>query len=184
MDKTNYTVSDRNNSNDERKTLEEYIRLANEIPDLQAEKEYELFEKCRQGDKDARNELVEAYLKLVIRVAMKLRYMGVPLIDLINSGNVGLLKAVDKFDHTKGAGFASYAYWYIRQSIYRDCRVERPIRIPPSQLELTRNVHDTARRLLYKNGCEPSDEEIAEELSISPDLVRKVLDMDWYTDNE
>ena len=153
-----------------------YLKDIGKIPLLSAQREAELAERIAQGDEYAKNELVEANLRLVVSIAKKYVGKGMYILDLIQEGNLGLIKAVDKFDHTKGYKFSTYATWWIKQAITRAIADQaRTIRIPVHMVETIHRVSRTSRQLLQENGREPTVEEIAEKLGMTPEKVREIM---------
>ena len=153
-----------------------YLKDIGKIPLLSAQREAELAEKIAEGDESAKNELVEANLRLVVSIAKKYVGKGMYILDLIQEGNLGLIKAVDKFDHTKGYKFSTYATWWIKQAITRAIADQaRTIRIPVHMVETIHRVSRTSRQLLQENGREPTVEEIAERLNMTPEKVREIM---------
>ena len=155
-----------------------YLKEIGQVPLLSAEEEQTLARAARAGDADARRRLSEANLRLVVSVAKRYAGRGLPFLDLIQEGNLGLIKAVEKFDYTKGYKFSTYATWWIRQSITRAIADQgRTIRIPVHLVEHINRVRKTAGELLRKNGREPTAEEIAVRLEMEPDRVRELLQL-------
>ena len=153
-----------------------YLKEIGKIPLLSAEREMLLAERISLGDKAAKDELVEANLRLVVSIAKRHVDKGMYFLDLIQEGNLGLMKAVEKFDYRKGYKFSTYATWWIRQAITRAIADQaRTIRIPVHMVETIHKVSRTARQLLQEFGREPSTEEIAERLGIGSDKVREIL---------
>ncbi|MBR5305633.1 MAG: RNA polymerase sigma factor RpoD [Oscillospiraceae bacterium] len=153
-----------------------YLKEIGSFPLLSLEEEIELAEKILQGDSYAKKKLAEANLRLVVSIAKRYVGRGMLFLDLIQEGNLGLLKAAEKFDYTKGFKFSTYATWWIRQAITRAIADQaRTIRIPVHMVETINKVKKTSSQLLHKNGHDPSAEEIAEELNMSPDKVREIL---------
>ena len=153
-----------------------YLREIGRVPLLTSKEEVELAVKITEGDEYAKKRLTEANLRLVVSIAKKYVGRGMYFLDLIQEGNVGLIKAVDKFDHTKGFKFSTYATWWIRQAITRAIADQaRTIRIPVHMVETINKVKKTNSQLLHKNGRDPSAEEIAAELSMPVDKVREIL---------
>ncbi len=153
-----------------------YLKDIGKIPLLAPEREAYLAEKIAEGDEAAKNELVEANLRLVVSIAKKYVGKGMYFLDLIQEGNLGLIKAVEKFDHTKGYKFSTYATWWIRQAITRAIADQaRTIRIPVHMVETIHRVSRTSRQLLQEYGREPTIDEIAEKLGMSADKVREIM---------
>ena len=153
-----------------------YLKDIGKIPLLTPERETWLAERIAEGDEAAKNELVEANLRLVVSIAKKYVGKGMYFLDLIQEGNLGLIKAVEKFDHTKGYKFSTYATWWIRQAITRAIADQaRTIRIPVHMVETIHRVSRTSRQLLQEYGREPTIEEIAEKLGMSAEKVREIM---------
>ncbi len=153
-----------------------YLKEIGRVPLLSNEEEQELSERMAQGDLKARKRLSEANLRLVVSIAKRYVGRGMQFLDLIQEGNLGLIKAVEKFDYTKGYKFSTYATWWIRQAITRAIADQaRTIRIPVHMVETINKVKKVSSQLLHKNGHEPSAEEIAAELDMSVDKVREIL---------
>ena len=153
-----------------------YLREIGRVPLLSSEEEIELAIKINDGDERAKQRLTEANLRLVVSIAKKYVGRGMYFLDLIQEGNVGLIKAVDKFDYTKGFKFSTYATWWIRQAITRAIADQaRTIRIPVHMVETINKVKKVQSQLLHKNGQEPSVEDLAEELDMPQDKVREIL---------
>ncbi len=153
-----------------------YLKDIGKIPLLDPDREAILAEKIAEGDEAAKNELVEANLRLVVSIAKKYVGKGMYFLDLIQEGNLGLIKAVEKFDHTKGYKFSTYATWWIRQAITRAIADQaRTIRIPVHMVETIHRVSRTSRQLLQEYGREPTIDEIAEKLGMSADKVREIM---------
>ena len=155
-----------------------YLKEIGQVPLLSAEEEQTLARAARAGDADARRRLSEANLRLVVSVAKRYAGRGVPFLDLIQEGNLGLMKAAEKFEPDRGFKFSTYATWWIRQSITRAIADQgRTIRIPVHLVEHINRVRKTAGELLRKNGREPTAEEIAVRLEMEPDRVRELLQL-------
>ena len=153
-----------------------YLKEIGRVPLLSAEEEIDLASRMIQGDTYARKRLSEANLRLVVSVAKKYVGRGMQFLDLIQEGNLGLIKAVKKFDYTKGFKFSTYATWWIRQAITRAIADQaRTIRIPVHMVETITKVKKTSSMLLNKNGIEPTPEDIAMELNMHPDKVREII---------
>ena len=152
-----------------------YLREIGKIPLLTFEEELELAEKVLQGDEDAKKKLSESNLRLVVSIAKKYVGRGMLFLDLIQEGNMGLIKAVEKFDYTKGYKFSTYATWWIRQAITRAIADQAiTIRIPVHMVETINKLIRTSRLLLQRLGREPSPEEIAEELEMPVEKVMEI----------
>ena len=153
-----------------------YLKEIGRVPLLTSEREKALAERMMAGDEDAKIELVEANLRLVVSIAKRYVGRGMFFLDLIQEGNMGLMKAVDKFDYTKGYKFSTYATWWIRQAITRAIADQaRTIRIPVHMVETIHKVSRISRQLLQENGREPTADEIGERISMSPEKVREIM---------
>ena len=153
-----------------------YLKEIGRVPLLTPEEEVELAERMAKGDPAARKRLSEANLRLVVSIAKRYVGRGMQFLDLIQEGNLGLIKAVEKFDHTKGFKFSTYATWWIRQAITRAIADQaRTIRIPVHMVETINKVKKVSSQLLHKNGHDPSAEEIAEELDMPIDKVGEIM---------
>ncbi|RWR15142.1 RNA polymerase sigma factor RpoD [Siminovitchia fortis] len=153
-----------------------YLKEIGRVDLLSAEEEVELAERIEQGDEEAKKRLAEANLRLVVSIAKRYVGRGMLFLDLIQEGNMGLIKAVEKFDHRKGFKFSTYATWWIRQAITRAIADQaRTIRIPVHMVETINKLIRVQRQLLQDLGREPTPEEIAEEMDLTPDKVREIL---------
>ena len=153
-----------------------YLKEIGKVPLLDPDEEVILAEKMMQGDERAKNKIVEANLRLVVSIAKKHVGKGMQFLDLIQEGNLGLMKAVDKFDYAKGFKFSTYATWWIRQAITRAIADQaRTVRIPVHMVETIHKVSRVSRQLLQELGREPSSEEIAEVIGMTPEKVRDTL---------
>lgn len=153
-----------------------YLKEIGKVPLLSSDEEIELAKRMENGDELARARLAEANLRLVVSIAKKYLGRGLLFLDLIQEGNLGLIKAVEKFDYTKGYKFSTYATWWIRQAITRAIADQaRTIRIPVHMVETINKVTRVSRQLMQELGREPSVEEIAEEMKLSEDKVREIL---------
>ena len=152
-----------------------YLREIGRIPLLTYEQELDLAKKILKGDEEARQQLAESNLRLVVSIAKKYVGRGMLFLDLIQEGNMGLIKAVEKFDYTKGFKFSTYATWWIRQAITRAIADQaRTIRIPVHMVETINKLIRTSRHLLQQLGREPSPEEIAKEMEIPVEKVMEI----------
>lgn len=152
-----------------------YLKEIGKVPLLSAEEEIDLAQKMELGDEEAKKKLCEANLRLVVSIAKRYVGRGMLFLDLIQEGNLGLIKAVDKFDYRKGYKFSTYATWWIRQAITRSIADQaRTIRIPVHMVETINKLIRVSRQLLQTYGREPSPEEIAKEMQISVDKVREI----------
>ena len=153
-----------------------YLREIGRVPLLSGEEEIELAIKIAEGNEYAKQRLTEANLRLVVSIAKKYVGRGMYFLDLIQEGNVGLIKAVDKFDHTKGFKFSTYATWWIRQAITRAIADQaRTIRIPVHMVETINRLKKIQSQLLHENGFEPSEELIAEKMDLPVERVREIM---------
>ena len=153
-----------------------YLKEIGRVPLLTSEREHELAELMAEGDIEAKKALVEANLRLVVSIAKRYVGRGMFFLDLIQEGNLGLMKAVDKFDYTKGYKFSTYATWWIRQAITRAIADQaRTIRIPVHMVETIHKVSRYSRQLLQEYGREATAEEIGEKMGMSADKVREIM---------
>ncbi len=153
-----------------------YLKDIGKVPLLSAEDEIELAKKIEDGDEEARKKLAEANLRLVVSIAKKYVGRGMQFLDLIQEGNLGLIKAVEKYDHRLGYKFSTYATWWIRQAITRAIADQaRTIRIPVHMVETINRLSKTSKSLLQELGREPSLDEIAEKMDMPIDRVREVM---------
>ncbi len=153
-----------------------YLKEIGRVPLLTPDEEIDLAERMTQGDPYAKKRLSEANLRLVVSIAKRYVGRGMQFLDLIQEGNLGLIKAVEKFDHTKGFKFSTYATWWIRQAITRAIADQaRTIRIPVHMVETINKVKKVSSQLLHQNGHEPTADEIAAELEMSVDKVREIM---------
>ena len=152
-----------------------YFKEIGKVPLLTAEEERELAIRIEQGDEEAKKKLCESNLRLVVSIARRYLNRGLSFLDLIQEGNLGLIKAVEKFDYTKGYKFSTYATWWIRQAITRSIADQaRTIRIPVHMVETINKLIRISRQLLQEYGREPTSEEIAREMGISVEKVREI----------
>ena len=153
-----------------------YLKEIGKVPLLSADREIELAQRMEEGDEDAKKELAEANLRLVVSIAKRYVGRGMLFLDLIQEGNLGLIKAVEKFDYHKGYKFSTYATWWIRQAITRAIADQaRTIRIPVHMVETINKLIRVSRQLLQELGREPLPEEIAKELDMPVERVREIL---------
>lgn len=153
-----------------------YLKEIGKVPLLSAEEEIELARRMEEGDEDAKKRLAEANLRLVVSIAKRYVGRGMLFLDLIQEGNLGLIKAVEKFDYNKGFKFSTYATWWIRQAITRAIADQaRTIRIPVHMVETINKLIRVSRQLLQELGREPSPEEIAAEMNMPVERVREIL---------
>lgn len=153
-----------------------YLKEIGRIPLLTPEEEVELAKRMEQGDEEAKRRLIEANLRLVVSIAKRYVGRGMLFLDLIQEGNLGLIKAVEKFDYRKGYKFSTYATWWIRQAITRAIADQaRTIRIPVHMVETINKLIRVSRHLLQELGREPTPEEIAKEMGISEEKVREIM---------
>jgi len=153
-----------------------YLKEIGKVPLLTADEEIEIAKRMEAGDADARRKLAEANLRLVVSIAKRYVGRGMQFLDLIQEGNLGLIKAVEKFDYRKGYKFSTYATWWIRQAITRAIADQaRIIRIPVHMVETINKLIRVSRQILQEQGREPTPEEIAKEMMISEDKVREII---------
>jgi RNA polymerase primary sigma factor len=153
-----------------------YLKEIGKVPLLTSDREKELAERMAVGDEEAKTELVEANLRLVVSIAKRYVGKGMFFLDLIQEGNLGLMKAVDKFDYTKGYKFSTYATWWIRQAITRAIADQaRTIRIPVHMVETIHKVSRYQRQMLQELGREPTPAEIGEKMGMSAEKVREIM---------
>ncbi len=153
-----------------------YLKEIGKVPLLTADEEIELAKRMEEGDEDAKRKLAEANLRLVVSIAKRYVGRGMLFLDLIQEGNLGLIKAVEKFDYRKGYKFSTYATWWIRQAITRAIADQaRTIRIPVHMVETINKLIRVSRQLLQEYGREPQPEEIAREMGISEEKVREII---------
>ena len=173
------TAEESENSFTERGNAEDpvrmYLKEIGRIPLLSSEDEIELAKRMEEGDEEAKKKLSEANLRLTVSIAKRYSGRGMQFLDLIQEGNLGLIKAVEKFDYRKGYKFSTYATWWIRQSITRAIADQaRTIRIPVHMVETMNRVNRTSRRLLQEYGREPTPEEIAEAMNLPVERVLEI----------
>ncbi|MCH7641138.1 RNA polymerase sigma factor RpoD [Patescibacteria group bacterium] len=156
--------------------VRQYLREIGRVPLLVAEEEVELAKRNEKREKAAKDKLTESNLRLVVSIAKKYIGRGLSLLDLIQEGNQGLIRAVEKYDWRKGYKFSTYATWWIRQAITRAIADQaRTIRIPVHMVETINKLYRTSRRLMQELGREPTPEEIGEEVELEPDRVREIF---------
>ena len=173
------TAEESENSFTERGNAEDpvrmYLKEIGRIPLLSSEEEIELAKRMEEGDEEAKKKLSEANLRLTVSIAKRYSGRGMQFLDLIQEGNLGVIKAVEKFDYRKGYKFSTYATWWIRQSITRAIADQaRTIRIPVHMVETMNRVNRTSRRLLQEYGREPTPEEIAEAMNLPVERVLEI----------
>ena len=173
------TAEESENSFTERGNAEDpvrmYLKEIGRIPLLSSEEEIELAKRMEEGDEEAKKKLSEANLRLTVSIAKRYSGRGMQFLDLIQEGNLGLIKAVEKFDYRKGYKFSTYATWWIRQAITRAIADQaRTIRIPVHMVETMNRVNRTSRRLLQEYGREPTPEEIAEAMNLPVERVLEI----------
>jgi RNA polymerase primary sigma factor len=155
-----------------------YLREIGQIPLLNYEEEIELAQKVLEGDDDAKQKLIESNLRLVVSIAKKHTNRGLKMLDLIQEGNMGLMKAVEKFEYEKGFKFSTYATWWIRQAITRAIADQgRTIRIPVHMIETINKIKKESRIILQETGKEPTAEELSKKLELPVDKVKAILEM-------
>lgn len=155
--------------------LKTYLKEVRQIPLLTPKQEIDLSKRVKKGDEMARKEMIRANLRLVINIAKKYMYLGIPFLDLIEEGNLGLMKAVEKYDHRKGFRFSTYAAWWIRQGITRSISEQgKMIRIPVYMNDLIAKWKKCKERLSQKLRRVPTDKEIVKKLQLPPEKAEKI----------
>jgi RNA polymerase primary sigma factor len=156
-------------------SLEYYFRQINAIPLLTPKEEIELAKKIKKGDSQARAKMIQANLRLVVKIAHEYSRYGMPLVDLVSEGNLGLMKAVERFDPSKGGKLSTYAAWWIKQSIKRAlANQSKTIRLPVHLVDKIARMRRVAMQLAEELGREPTDEELADELFTTPKKIAKL----------
>ena len=159
--------------------LKRYLNDIKDVPLLTAEEEIELTIKVKKGNKKARLTMIQSNLRLVISIAKKYSYLGVPMMDLIEEGNIGLMKAVEKFDEEKGYRFSTYAAWWIKQYITRAIANQgKTVRVPVYVTELLQQYKKTLTQLLHSLKRKPTEKEIAKVMNIPPSKVKELSEME------
>jgi len=187
-------LNNREYINEDSSVLSIYMKELNKLPLISHEEETELFKKIKKGDLRARNKIVEANLRFVVKIAKKYQNQGLPLDDLINEGNIGLMTALDKFDVDKGYHFISYAVWWIRQSIMKAINEKsRAVRLPLNRSNELLQIQKANKNLMHIKGEEPSVEMLADETNLDVEIVKTLvsvskdivsLDIPVFKDNE
>ena len=153
--------------NDEQESLDIYLRQISTVPLITVKKEIELADRIKKGDEKAREHMITANLRLVVKIAKEYSNIGLSLLDLINEGNIGLMKAVERFDPTKGGKLSTYAAWWIKQSIKRAlANQSKTIRLPVHMVDRVTQIRRTSVQLAEKLGRDPTDEELASEMNL------------------
>ncbi len=194
MSKEINMLNNREYINEDSSVLSIYMKELNKLPLISHEEETELFKKIKKGDLRARNKIVEANLRFVVKIAKKYQNQGLPLDDLINEGNIGLMTALDKFDVDKGYHFISYAVWWIRQSIMKAINEKsRAVRLPLNRSNELLQIQKANKNLMHIKGEEPSVEMLADETNLDVEIVKTLvsvskdivsLDVPVFKDNE
>jgi RNA polymerase primary sigma factor len=161
---------------DDNDLVKTYLKQMGAIPMLSREQELRLAKLAFEGDADAKQKLVEANLRLVVSVAKKYTNSGLELLDLIQEGNIGLMKAAEKFEYKRGHKFSTYATWWIRQGITRAIAdTGRTIRLPVHMVETVNKMFATIKNFVNENGCEPTVQEIAKKMKMSEDKIKETI---------
>src|SRR6056297_2588874 len=161
-------------SNKEKNPIRRYFDEVGNEALLTREEEVELAKSIEQGDREAREKLASSNLRLVISIAKKYRNYGLPFLDLIQEGNLGLMKAIEKFDWRKGYKFSTYATWWIRQAILKALtNRSRTVRVPAHMKELSRKIDRVEEEYIQEHGTEPPVEKVAEDLDVTVEKVRR-----------
>jgi RNA polymerase primary sigma factor len=162
--------------------IQTYLREIGRIPLLTPEEEKELSRRARRGDEEAKAKLAAANLRLVVSIAKRYTGLGLPLLDLIQEGNVGLMRAIEKFDPERGYKFSTYATWWIRQAITRALtQTSRSIRLPESLIQRLRRIQDAESTWIQEHGEPPTDEELAEVLNMPVEQIQEARQTPQYT---
>ena len=162
--------------------VQTYLKEIGRVNLLTAEGEKELARRVQAGDEEAKAELAAANLRLVVSIAKRYTGLGLPLLDLIQEGNVGLMRAIEKFDPERGFKFSTYATWWIRQAITRAItQTSRSIRLPESLIQRLRKIHQAESSWIDKHGEPPTDEDLADELEIPVEQVREARQAPQFT---
>jgi RNA polymerase primary sigma factor len=171
-EETTHESQNENTSYNAETSLKLYLREIGKVKLLTPEEEVELAARIRKGDRRAREQMIKANLRLVVKIARDYEGLGLPLLDLISEGNIGLMKAVERFDPAKGGKLSTYGSWWIKQSMKRAlANQSKTIRLPVHMVDKISKMNRAARRLQEVLGREPTDEELAEELGIKPARV-------------
>ena len=177
-------INNNNFTNRSEESLDKYLVEISHIPMISAEEEVELAQAIRAGGKkgdDAKEKLVSANLRFVVSVAKQYQHQGVPLIDLINEGNIGLITAADKFDETRGFKFISYAIWWIRQSILQGIAdYSNTIRRPQSQIAISNKIRNATNAFIQEQQRPPTAEELSEIISLEIDKIEKAIEAEAH----
>lgn len=194
MNNEMYMLNNDDGSSEDSTVLSMYMKELNKLPLISHEEEVELFKKIKKGDKRARNKMIESNLRFVVKIAKKYQNQGLPLADLINEGNIGLMTALDKFDVEKGYHFISYAVWWIRQSIMKAINEKsRAVRLPLNRSNELLQIQKAQKTLVHLNGEEPTVEMLAKETNLDAEIVKTLvsvskdmvsLDAPVFRDNE
>ena len=170
--------------NPEQESLNIYLKQISSIPLISVQEEIELSDKIKTGDEKARETMITANLRLVVKIAQQYANIGLSLLDLINEGNIGLMKAVERFDPTKGGKLSTYASWWIKQSIKRAlANQSKTIRLPVHMVDRVMQMRRTSAELEERLGREPTDEEL-DSIVIEEDLLDEDFLEDWDEDNK
>src|SRR5256714_838644 len=155
-------------------TLQLYLREIGQVKLITPKEEIALAKRIKKGDEEAREQMIKANLRLVVKIARDYDGLGLPLLDLINEGNIGLMKGVERFDPAKGAKLSTYAAWWIKQAIKRAlANQSKTIRLPVHVVDTVAHIRRAELRLRETTGREPTDEEVAEDLKLNPRRVRE-----------
>jgi RNA polymerase primary sigma factor len=194
MNKNKNMLNNEENSNEDSTVLSMYMKELNKLPLITHEEEVELFNKIKKGDLRARNKMIESNLRFVVKIAKKYQNQGLPLADLIDEGNIGLMTALEKYDVDKGYHFISYAVWWIRQSIMKAINEKsRAVRLPLNRSNELLQIQKAQKNLMHKFGEEPSVDMLAQATNLEPTIVKTLvsvskdmvsLDAPVFKDNE
>ncbi|NCD04950.1 MAG: RNA polymerase sigma factor RpoD/SigA [Spirochaetia bacterium] len=176
MKKNNDMLNNNDNLNEDATVLSMYMKELNKLPLITHEEEVELFRKIKKGDLRARNKMIESNLRFVVKIAKNYQNQGLPLADLIDEGNIGLMTAIEKYDVDKGYHFISYAVWWIRQAIMKAINEKsRAVRLPLNRSNELLQIQKSQKSLMHKLGEDPTEQMIADDTNLDLEIVKTLL---------